>query len=311
VASGSVEASPSTVRHELAELEARGLLDHPHTSAGRVPTDAGYRVYADDLLRAPLGAVEPGIDLSSARSEVDTALRATTEMLSQMTSLLAVVTAPPLDTTEIRHVEVLLLQPHLVMVVVITSTGGVTRRLFTFDAPVDRRLAESIGVFLNERLRGVRLGSRALTSGLAEPGLTQTEAAFVAVIAPAFTELERGAVEQLLYVGGAARLVDELPPSEVGRVNDLVEVLEERMMLLELLRGLLDGQRVSLRIGTENPLPALRSLSIVSTGYGLATRTLGTVALVGPTRMDYATAIRAVRAAALSLSAFVGDVYEG
>lgn len=314
VDSGTVDASPSTVRYELAELEARGLLGHPHTSAGRVPTDAGYRLYADHLLTAPAvpaGRAEPAVDLSFARSEVDTALRSVAEMLSQMTSLLAMVTAPPLDTTEVRHVELLLLQPQVVAVVVITSTGGVTKRLFRFDHAIDPRLAASVGEFLNERLRGVRLGSRALTSGLAEPGLTHGEADLVAAIAPVFTELERGRGEQMLYVGGVTRLAAELAPAEVARINDLVEVLEQRMALLELLRGLLDGPRVALRIGAENPLPAMHSVSIVAGGYGLATRTLGTVALLGPTRMDYAAAIRAVRRATAALSDFVGDVYEG
>lgn len=310
VEAGAVDASPSTVRYELAELEARGLLGHPHTSAGRVPTDAGYRIYADALLQAPLGTAELAVDLSSARTEVDSALRATTEMLSQMTSLLALVTAPPVETAEIRHVEVLLLQPELVMVVVITSTGDVTKRLFSFESAVDRRLADSVGVFLNERLRGVRLGTRALTSALEEPDLSQAEAGLVRAIAPAFTQLERSRGEQTLYVGGVTRLVDDLAPGDLARVNDMIEVLEERMMLLELLRGLLDGNRVALRIGAENPLPALRSVSIVTAGYGLATRTLGTVALVGPTRMDYAAAIRAVRGAAAALSSFVGDVYD-
>ena len=310
VEAGAVEASPSTVRYELAELEARGLLGHPHTSAGRVPTDAGYRLYADGLLRTPLGAAELTVDLSSARTEVDSALRTTTEMLSQATSLLALVTAPPVETAEIRHVEVLVLQPDLVMVVVITSTGDVTKRLFGFESPVDRRLADSVGVFLNERLRGVRLGTRALTTALQEPDLSQAEAALVRAVAPAFTQLERSRGEQTLYVGGVTRLVDDLAPGDLARVNDMIEVLEERMMLLELLRGLLDGNRVALRIGAENPLPALRSVSLVTAGYGLATRPLGTVALVGPTRMDYAAAIRAVRGAAAALSSFVGDVYD-
>jgi heat-inducible transcriptional repressor len=142
VEAGGVDASPSTVRYELAELEARGLLGHPHTSAGRVPTDAGYRLYAESLLDQPLGVARLPVELGAVRTEIDSALRTTTEMLSHVTSLLALVTAPRLETTEIRHVEVLLLQPHVVMVVVITSTGGVTKKLFPFPAPVDPKLAE-------------------------------------------------------------------------------------------------------------------------------------------------------------------------
>src|SRR5207248_1236259 len=127
-----LHVSPSTVRADLAELENLGLLTHPHTSAGRVPTERGYRHYADELL----GRLEPQppafpLDLASTSTEVESALQATTEMLSQVTRLLALVSAPPLEATRVRRTEVLLLQPQLVMVVVITSTGGVSKRLFT------------------------------------------------------------------------------------------------------------------------------------------------------------------------------------
>src|ERR671935_616319 len=139
---GGLSVSPSTVRNELAELEARGLLTHPHTSAGRVPTESGYRYYADELLAR--GDTRSGLfplDLTALRREVESALQATTEMLSSVTRLLALVSAPSLETTTVRHVEVLLLQPRTVMVVVITSTGGVSKRVVSFDEPIDAGLA--------------------------------------------------------------------------------------------------------------------------------------------------------------------------
>ena len=153
-----LRVSPSTVRAELAELETLGLLTHPHTSAGRVPTEAGYRYFADELL----GHLEPHpaafpLDLTTTSTEVESALQATTEMLSQVTRLLALVSAPPLEATHVRHVEVLLLQPQLVMVVVITSAGGVSKRLFHFEEPVDQGLAH-VGRRLSQR---GRLGSPA------------------------------------------------------------------------------------------------------------------------------------------------------
>src|ERR671934_334349 len=125
-----LSVSPSTVRNELAELEARGLLTHPHTSAGRVPTEQGYRYYADELLdRLEPRPPEFPLDLTQTRREVESALQATTEMLSRVTRLLALVSAPPLEATTVRHVEVLLLQPRVVVVVAISSTGDVTKRV--------------------------------------------------------------------------------------------------------------------------------------------------------------------------------------
>src|SRR4051795_2092614 len=135
---GSLSVSASTVRNELAELEGRGVLTHPHTSAGRVPTEQGYRLYADELLRRPESQpAEFPLDLHTTRTEVEAALQATTEMLSQVTRLLALVSAPPLEATTVVHVEVLLLQPQVVVVVLITSAGGVTKRVFEFGEPVD------------------------------------------------------------------------------------------------------------------------------------------------------------------------------
>ena len=309
VESGTVDASASTVRHELAELESRGLLGHPHTSAGRVPTEAGYRLYVDRLLEQPLGAAALPIDLTEVRSEVDAALRNTTEMMSQVTNLLAVVTAPPLETAEVRHVEVLQLQPRLVMVVVITSTGGVSKRMFPFEQPVDPGLIEWAAAFLNEQLAGVRLGARALRGRLFDPGLSPRELGFLQVVEPVFTDLV-GSGEQSLYVGGAARLVEEMRYADLAEINDLMHALEERVSLLELLRGALDSNRLYVRVGADNQLPHLRGLSLVAANYGLPARNLGTVSLIGPTRMDYATAIRSVRGAAALLSEFVEQVYE-
>jgi heat-inducible transcriptional repressor len=310
VVAGAVDASPSTVRYELAELEARGLLGHPHTSAGRVPTDAGYRLYAEELLGGPQGTVEPlPVDLTAMRSEVDTALRATTEMLSQVTSLVALVTAPPLETTEIRHVEVLVLQPQVVMVVVITSTGGVTKKLIPFDSPVDPKLAEWARAFLNEQLAGVMLGGRMLQHRLDEPGLSPREREFLSALRPAFTELVWEG-EQALYVGGAARLLDEMRFADLDQINDLVRVLESRVGVLAMLREALDSPRPYLRIGSDHTMPYMRGLAMVAANYGLATRNLGTVSLIGPMRMDYAAAIRSVRQAARSLSEWVADIYE-
>jgi heat-inducible transcriptional repressor len=304
-----VQCGPSTIRNELAVLEERGLLAHPHTSAGRVPTDAGHRYFVDRLL--PTRAeTRSQLQLSLVRREVDEAMRVTTETLSQVTNLLAIVSAPPIATTTIRHIEVLPLQPQVLMVVIITSTGGVSKRVFTFDRPVDAGLVDWAASYLNEQLVGMGLGARMLHSKLDDPGLHPTERAFVMQLAPAFTELAETA-ESSLYVDGAARLLSEHRFQDVSQLNDLLEALERRVSLLGVLSRALDERDIYVRIGTENEMPALRSLSLVAGNYGLPQRNLGTVSVIGPTRMDYARAIKTVREAALQLSRFVEDIYEG
>jgi heat-inducible transcriptional repressor len=306
--SAAFEWGPSTIRHELANLEELGLLAHPHTSAGRVPTEAGYRYFVDRLLpEAPSG---PSLSLSLVRRELDEAMRVTTETLSQVTDLLAIVTAPPIETSTIRHIEVLALQPQVLMVVVITSTGGVTKRLFTFPRPVDTGLADWAVSYLNERLIGLGLGARILHQRLHDPGLSAAEAAFLEALAPVFTDLEESA-QSTLYVGGTAKLLTTGRMGDVSDLNLLMEMLERRVALLEILRSALSaGHSVAVRIGAENEVPALRSLALVAAGYGLPQRTLGAVSVIGPLRMDYGHAIRTVREAAAQLSSFVSDVYD-
>jgi len=310
-AEGEFGVSPSMIRYELAWLERAGLLDHPHTSAGRVPTDAGYRYYVDRILPAKGTALEPrgGLALTLARREVDEAMRVTTETLSQVTDLLAIVSAPPIETTTIRHIEVLVLQPQVLMVVIITSTGGVSKRMFGFDRAVDPGLADWAGSYLNERLVGLGLGARTLRSKLADPTLPPTERTFLEQLAPAFTELAQTS-DATLYFDGAARLMSDYRFQDVSQLNALLELLERRVSLLGLLTEALSERDMYVRIGRENALPALRSLSLVAANYGLPQRNLGTVSVVGPTRMDYRLAIVTVREAAHQLSRFIEDVYE-
>ena len=307
-----VTCGPSTVRNELAVLEELGLLAHPHTSAGRVPTDAGYRYYVDRILPRERGAdllPRRARPLGLVRREIDEALRTTSEALSQVTNLLAIVSAPPIHGTTIRHVEVLLLQPQVLMVVVITSTGGVSKRVFTFDRPVDPGLAQWAASFLNETLVGLGVGARMLASRLNDAALDHTERAFVEQLRPAFTDLEQTAGDDL-YVEGAARLLSECRWQDVSQLNSLMNLLEHKRSLLGLLQTALGERDAYVRIGSENADPALQSLALVAANYGLPQRNLGTVSVIGPTRMDYALTIRAVRETAFQLSRFVEDVYE-
>jgi heat-inducible transcriptional repressor len=303
-----LRVSPSTVRAELAELERLGLLTHPYTSAGRIPTEDGFRYYAGQLL-ADVDLRPAVLDLQLTRqNEVDAALRATTEMLSEMTRLLALVSAPPLESATVRHVEVLQLQANVTMVVVITSSGGVSKRIFTTAEPLDPGLVGWAAEYLNESVGGLQLGTRVLRRRFDDPGLSPRERAFLALLRPAFAELEHD--EQQLFVGGAAGLLGQLREDELEACRRALQMLERRAAALEVIGRSLHSPRASVRVGEELENPALRDVAIVGAGYGLSTRTLGSVSLLGPVRMDYEKAIRSVRSAAFELSRFVEGVFE-
>jgi heat-inducible transcriptional repressor len=301
--------SSSTVRSELAELEARGLLTHPHTSAGRVPTDQAYRLHADELLarREQRPDAFP-LDLSELQREIDAALEATSEVLSHATHMLALVSAPQLQTATVRHVEIVLLNPNTVTAVVITSTGGIAKRNVAFQDPVDPGLAQWAREYLNERIAGLRLGTNAVRRALEEPTLSPPERRFLSALAPVFTDVTQP--EQRLYLGGTAELLEAAREDELELYRHVLVTLERRAALLELLGEALDPLRTWVRVGGELDNPALQEAALVGAAYGLTNRALGAVGLLGPVRMDYDKAIRSVRGAAQELSRFVEKVYE-
>lgn len=309
-----IDFASSTVRYELARLEELGFLDHPHTSAGRVPTDAGYRYYVDTLLTRDPPAHAPAVvaealDTAVVRKEIDAALSRLADVVAQVTNLLGIVTAPPPTSSTVRHVEVLLLQPQLVMVVVITSTGAVTKRVFAFGGPVDPGLCEWAGAFLNEQVAGLAVGARMIGARIADPSLGPRETAFLEAISPAVVDLDEGAVGAM-FIGGQARFMSEQRHLDLMAIDALMESLEERYQLLAFLRGALSRNEVYLRIGAELPDTSLAGLSMVAANYGVPRRNLGTVSLFGPTRMDYRLAMATVRGAAQILSEYVEEVYE-
>jgi heat-inducible transcriptional repressor len=304
-----VEWGPSTVRSELAALEAAGYLTHPHTSAGRVPTDVGYRHYVDLMVASGRVPATPGVELelSRLRREVDEAMRETTAALAQVTDLVAMATTPQLSlAATIHRVEVLPLQPNKVVVIASASTGDVTRRVFEFDRPLDPGLVKWASSYLNESLSGLGIGARMIATRLADPSLGRVEAEFIATLGSTFTELV--AEEGELYMEGTSRLLSHRP--DLPRADELMTALERRADVLRMLRSSLDERSVFFWIGGENPQPELRSVSVVGANYGLGHRNLGTVGVVGPLRMDYALAIASVRHAARELSRYFETVYE-
>jgi heat-inducible transcriptional repressor len=253
---------------------------------------------------------EPNVELklSRLRREVDEAMRETTVALAEVTDLVAMATAPePSLAATIHRVEVLRLQPNKVVVIGIASTGDVTRRVFEFDRPVDRGLVEWASSYLNESLSGLGVGARMIESRLADPELSGIEADFIATLGSTFTDFV--ATGGSLYVEGTSRLLSDAHLPDLPRADELMTALERRADVLAMLRSSLDRRSVFFWIGAENPQPEMRSVSVIGANYGLAHRNLGAVGVVGPLRMDYATAITTVRHAARELSRYFETVY--
>lgn len=307
-AQAGFQLSPSTLRNELAGLERVGLLDHPHTSAGRVPTDKGYRFYVDNLAGRKNAGVRTPAALDNLEGELEEALREATARLAKATGLLAMASLPARNDAAIKHVEVLRLNPDLVMVVVITANGGVTKRLFAFDEPVDKGLVNWARSFLNDSLGGIDIGSRLLQIRLDEPELEPVERGFIDAISPAFSQVPDGS-DDLLFIEGASRLVSRLERDDEESAFRVVRMLDRQDEILKLLRYALEEYRVCLRIGSELPAADIQNCSLVASGYGYAHRNLGSVGVLGPMRMDYPVIIGSVEKTARSLSQFIEEIF--
>jgi heat-inducible transcriptional repressor len=324
IGAAELHVSSSTVRNELVLLEEKGYLTHPHTSAGRVPTDSGYREFVDHLMSGALArpgsrpgsrpGTHPGVlgavlpeDLVG---EIDTALRRVTDAMSRATNLLALALAPRVSGARLCHVELLTLHPNQLMYVFIVSTGGVMKGVIDWPHAVDPGLVEWARTYVNETLNDQTLTARLIRRALDNPDLSPREAGFLRVLGPAFEQLVDEQYQEELFVGGASRLLAEPRLKDVSSLRDLLALLEERFLLLRVLRAALGTGTVVVRIGSEHEAIALQPFSVVAASYGLPQRRLGTVSLVGPTRMDYETAITTVRETAQLLSEMVGERYE-
>ncbi|MCW2973630.1 MAG: heat-inducible transcription repressor HrcA [Thermoleophilia bacterium] len=317
---GVVDASSATVRSELVRLEELGLLEAPHTSAGRIPTDLGYRTYVDRLLGEdpcrPAARDQLPIVATVNAVQIDEALRETTQALAEATGLLAVITAPRASGAVIHHVEVLQLQPTMLVVVVITAAGDVVRNVVHTNSPVDSGLIDWAVDYLNEQVVGMSPGQSTLRQRFVRRDLAPAEQAMLGLVWPAFAALAEEE-QQDVHVGGSALLLAELG-DDVQRVVNLIAMLDERRRLLAALRPLAGfglatvapvGASVAVRIGGENEIPELQRLSVVGASYGASTTPLGIVGLIGPRAMDYVAAMRAVSEVSGGLSGLAASVY--
>ncbi len=316
VGRAGLRCSSSTVRNEFAVLEEQGYLTHPHTSAGRIPTDLGYREFVDHLLSSPArrprdAAASPvRLQPEDLAGEIDTALQQVTEAMSRATNLLALALAPRVSGARLCHVELLRLQPTELMYVFILSTGRIMKGVIEWPQVVDPGLVEWARTYLNEMLDDRLLTARLIRRVLENPELSPREAAFLHQLEPAFSKLVDEQYQEDLFVGGTSRLLQESRLKDVSSLRDLLALLEEKYLLLQVLRAALGAGSVVVRIGREHEAEALQRFSLVAASYGLPQRPLGMVSLVGPTRMDYEAAITTVRETAQSLSELVGERYE-
>lgn len=286
--------SSATVRHELAVLEELGLLTHPHTSAGRVPTDLGYRYFIESLMPRPALQPDEQVTVShqfqQARSNTAEWLRLAASTLARLTTEAAIVTPPATGQAELRHVEAIPISERRVLVVVVVESGAVAQQLLELTTATTADHLRALSARLTDTLAGRdAAGVRARSGG--ESGVDAEIAAAVARMLE-----ERDVMRaQDIYTDGIQNILAQPEFAAGGRMRDMLRLLEDRTRLIAILPPTLGDDEVHVAIGSEHRLEPLQGCSLVFGRYGTGTEYLGYVGVVGPTRMDYARSIGAVR----------------
>lgn len=306
-----VGASSSTVRSDLAHLESHGLLTHPHTSAGRVPTDTGYRYYVDALLAgSPVGAASFGHD-GREHHDLDELLGDISEGMSDVTRLLAVVAGPSAIGESLSRVDFLPLPEASLLVVVSMESGSSSSATVTLPASVEEDELREIFASLNSWLGGRPAGGDLELAKAARKALADHDPRVVEAVLEAIGALSR-ATERGVFVRGASALLSHLDELDPETVSAVVEIFEHRRWLLRLMsdalqRSISARSGIIVSIGAENMFQGLGGTSLVAAAYSSQERPYGVVSLIGPKRMDYDAAIMTVRSAADTLTHYLND----
>ena len=297
-------ASSSTIRAELAHLESLGLLDHPHTSAGRVPSDMGYRYYVDALMEANSRDDTAFADVERY-GNVDELLRSVSEGMSEVTRLLAVVAGPAVLGESLARVDYLPLGEGRLLLVVSMESGASSSAAITLPIPVEDEELRGIFAALNSWLGGRPLGPDLELGLAAHTALSDHDPRTVGAVLEAVGALGR-ATERGVFIQGASALLSRLDDLDPGSLSAVIEVFERRRWLLRLmgdaLRRSVSSSGVVVSIGTESGFLNLTGTSLVASAYSRHERPYGVVSLIGPKRMDYDAAIMTVRSAAEALT---------
>jgi heat-inducible transcriptional repressor len=302
--------SPATVRNDMAALEDEGFITQPHTSAGRVPTDKGYRLFVDRLTTVkPMSSAERRAiaTLLDGAVDLDDVVQRSVRLLSQLTRQVAVMQYPTLSGSTVRHVELVPLAPTRLLVVLILSTGRVEQRLVELDTELGEEALGQLRMRVSRAVIGERIAdaAAALQALLIVPA-EQHPGTLGAVVAALVDAMSDHRSDERVAVGGTANLARFGDNFETG-VRPLLEALEEHVVLLKLLGEAVNGDTITVRIGAEGPYQELAATSVVATGYGPADHALATLGIVGPTRMDYPGTMAAVRAVARYVSRILDE----
>ena len=305
----SLGVSPATIRNDMAALEEEGYIAQPHTSAGRIPTDLGYRLFVDRLSSVkPLSSAERRAiqEFLDHAVDLDDVMVRTVRLLAQITRQVALVQYPSLSRSSIRHIDLVALSSTRLILIIVADTGRVEQRILELPQPISDDALASLRGDLQATVSGQGLATvpQLLEDfGAGRPAELQP---LVAMLRATVLEAVTEHVDERVVIGGTSHLArygEAFPLT----IQPVLEALEEQMVLLRLLGEASAGSGVTVRIGHENPVEGLESTSVVTARYARGDQAVASLGVVGPTRMDYAGTMGAVQAVAQYVSRILGE----
>lgn len=306
--------SPATIRNEMADLEEMGLIEQPHTSAGRIPSQRGYRYYVDHLMEKYdlTESEKSSISNSFARKirEIDLTIQETGRLLSQLTNYTSIVMGPVPLQKVISRIEFIPLQVGKIMLILVSDTGMVMHKILDMPESIEENDLHRISQALNLRLQGVMFDNikRTLLQELRSELMRQRQ--LLATVLEILDEYLRSGGEEKIYLGGILNILNQPEFRNIERIKKLIAVLEEEDFLRELLaEG--EGEGVTVRIGDENRRQEFQDCSVVIANYEVGGRVVGRLGILGPTRMEYPRAVSVVEFVSRALSEVLGEFMGG
>ena len=318
----NLRVSPATIRNAMGVLEKSGLLYQPHTSAGRIPSDSGYRIYVDQLI-TPSDVLTRQVEqvlqdrLKWADWSLEALLQGAAQILATVSGCITLITMPQTNTSRLRHLQLVQLEPGRVMLIVVTDSYETQSAVMELpksadetppDPEVVERELQIISNFLNSSLRGRSLSELAALDWSQLDREFQRYGDFLKTFLADLSRRTQVPATTQIMIRGVAEVLRQPEFSELHQVQTIIHLLEEEQDQLwplifepEVEPG---GRRVTIRIGSENPLEPMRACTLISSTYRRGSVPVGSVGVLGPTRMDYETAIASVEAAADYLSEF-------
>ena len=297
---------PATIRNEMAEMSELGYLRQPHTSAGRVPSDLGYRFYVDWLMSGPgLSSAEETETVESyanAPAETDALVQLTCRLLSSLTRYASVATEPVTETATIRHISVSLIGDRNLLLAVVASDGRVEHLILDLAAPTTQRKILRLSNVLSQQFCGMRIDRLQSYNIDSEPEGAADIASEYKTAVHALKQLVREMRRGDVYVDGAGYILGQPEFKDIRKLEALLMAFEERRLLYQTLSSTMSDARSAIIIGNENAYPEMRDCSFVTATYRIGGRTSGAIGVVGPTRMNYRRSVAAVNLLAQSLS---------